>query len=349
MANEKKVVDPALSGFYKAMEISNPEKIAHETLARISEDSSDSESFDAESGSEDAENRPWRPSHVVFGKSTIKQGQIDAMRGRYFSDISIVRAGGENNVPLPKADEVITYRSFMKAGLRFPIDKLVVEVLKTFEIYLHQLTTEAIIKMEIFIWAMRSQGLEPNAKCFCNIHELSYETKATGKEQYHNNFGCYSFVPRSGVSYPVLTFQKRWSGARMQVWFYMKKRLGYKGEDIKENIQRPIWSRFGIRRPSTALGNDTQACQAAFNTICTYIGTRDLVQEHIAYRVWPLASGWEMPKEAAAGSNEGGLVYLKYTFKYRSQFDEPNDDWLDAIEATSDEFLVLTRGLKMML
>jgi hypothetical protein len=44
-----------------------------------------------------------------------------------------------------------------------------------------------------------------------------------------------------------------------------------------------------------------------------------------------------MPKETAAGSSEGGLAYLKYTFKYRSQFDEPNDDWLDAIEATNDE------------
>jgi hypothetical protein len=33
-----------------------------------------------------------------------------------------------------------------------------------------------------------------------------------------------------------------------------------------------------------------------------------------------------MPKEVAAGSSEGDLVYLKYTFKYRSQFDEPNDD-----------------------
>ena len=46
-----------------------------------------------------------------------------------------------------------------------------------------------------------------------------------------------------------------------------------------------------------------------------------------------------MLKEDAAGSSKGGLVYLKYTFKYRSQFDEPNDDWLDAIEATSDELL----------
>jgi hypothetical protein len=46
-----------------------------------------------------------------------------------------------------------------------------------------------------------------------------------------------------------------------------------------------------------------------------------------------------MPKETAIGSSKGGLVYLKYTFKYRSQFDEPNDDWLNAIEATSDELL----------
>jgi hypothetical protein len=64
-----------------------------------------------------------------------------------------------------------------------------------------------------------------------------------------------------------------------------------------------------------------------------------LVQEHIAYRVWPLVNEWEMPKEAATGSSQGGLVYLKYTFRYRDQFDEPNDEWLSSIEATSDELL----------
>jgi hypothetical protein len=46
-----------------------------------------------------------------------------------------------------------------------------------------------------------------------------------------------------------------------------------------------------------------------------------------------------MSKESAASSSQGGLVYLKYAFRYMSQFDEPNDDWLDAIEATSDELL----------
>jgi hypothetical protein len=139
------------------------------------------------------------------------------------------------------------------------LSKFLVEVLKTFEIFLHQITPEAVIRMEIFIWAVRSQGLEPSAKCFCNMHELSYETKATGKEQYHNNFGCYGFMPRSDVSYLVPTFQKWWSGAWMEEWFYIKNIL-VEREDIKGIIQHPIWSRFGIRRPAIALGNDIEAC-----------------------------------------------------------------------------------------
>jgi hypothetical protein len=260
------------------------------------------------------------------------------MKGRYFRDISIVRAGGDNIAPAPEVDEVVVYRSFMKAGLRFPLSKFLVELLKTFEIYLHQITPEAIITMGIFIWAVRSQGLEPSAKCFYNMHELSYEMKATGKEQYHNNFGCYGFVPPFDVSYPVPTFRKRWRGAWMEEWFYVKNNL-VEREAIKGIIQRPIWYRFGIRRPATTLGNEIEACQKAFNSVCTFIGTRDLVQEHIAYRVWPLVSGWEIPKEATAESSQGGLVYLKYTFIYRDQFDEPNDDWLNCVEATSDELL----------
>ena len=50
MAEEKKIVDPVLGGFYEAMEKTNTEKITNEMLAGLSEDSGDSESFDMESG-----------------------------------------------------------------------------------------------------------------------------------------------------------------------------------------------------------------------------------------------------------------------------------------------------------
>jgi hypothetical protein len=73
------------------------------------------------------------------------------MKGKFFCDTTIVRARGENNIPLPEADEVFVFKSFMKAGLRFPLHKMLVEVLKRFEIYLHELTPEDLIKVGGFI------------------------------------------------------------------------------------------------------------------------------------------------------------------------------------------------------
>jgi hypothetical protein len=221
---------------------------------------------------------------------------------------------------------------------RFPLSRFVVEVLKIYQIYLHQITPEAIIRMGIFVSAVRSQGLEPSAKCFCSMHELVYETKAMGKEQYHNNFGCYGFIARPNASYPVPTFWKRWPGAWMEEWFYVKNDLKAR-EDIKEVIMCPIWSRFGLRRLKVEIDEAIEACQKAFGTVCFFIGTRDLIQEHIAFKVCPLVESWEMPKETITKSSEGELVRLKYTFRYGDKFDEPNDDWLKCIEVTSDELL----------
>jgi hypothetical protein len=161
------------------------------------------------------------------------------MKWKYFRDISIVRARGDSAAPAPEEDEGVVYRSFMKVGLRFPLSKFLVEALKTFKIFLHQITPVAIIRMGVFIRAVRSQGLEPSTKCSCNMHELLCETKATGKEQYHDNIGCYGFVPRPDVSYPVPTFRKRCPGAWMEEWFYVKNNL-VEREDIKGIIQHPI-------------------------------------------------------------------------------------------------------------
>jgi hypothetical protein len=46
-----------------------------------------------------------------------------------------------------------------------------------------------------------------------------------------------------------------------------------------------------------------------------------------------------MPKETINNPHKGGLVRLKYTFRFGDQFDEPDDDWLKSVEATSDELL----------
>jgi hypothetical protein len=124
----------------------------------------------------------------------------------------------------------------------------------------------------------------------------------------------------------------------MEEWFYVKNDLKAQ-EDIKEIIMLPIWSRFGLRKPKVEIDEAAEACQRAFSTVCAFIGTRDLVQEHVAYRIWPLIDSWEMPKETITNPSEGGLVRLKYTFKFGEQFIEPDDDWLKCVENTSDELL----------
>jgi hypothetical protein len=106
MSQDKKVVvETKLSlseeknlGFLDSIAKTNTENITREILEGLSEDTGDSDSYDVESGGEDSEDRPWRPSHTIFGKSTIKQSHLDNMRGRYFRDVSIVRAeNGDRN------------------------------------------------------------------------------------------------------------------------------------------------------------------------------------------------------------------------------------------------------------
>jgi hypothetical protein len=61
----------------------------------------------------------------------------------------------------------------------------------------------------------------------------------------------------------------------------------------------------------------SQACLIVFNTVCSYISTRDFVQERITFKVWPLAADWEMSKDTEAGSSQNArrssLVYMRYT------------------------------------
>jgi hypothetical protein len=97
-------------GFLIAMSKINTEKITKEILEGLSEDTDDSDSYDVDSGGEDSEDRPWRPSHSVFGKSSIKENHLVNMRGRYFRDLSIVRADeGEKTCPSPEENEVVVF------------------------------------------------------------------------------------------------------------------------------------------------------------------------------------------------------------------------------------------------
>jgi hypothetical protein len=111
--------------------------------------------------------RPTKPSHVDFDKCKIKGGHIEVLiHFGYIDNVDWVRLGGDNLELNPKEDEVVVFWSFLKADLRFPLHKTIVAVLKRFNIYLHQLTPNAIECLEIFICAIWSEGVELDVEAF---------------------------------------------------------------------------------------------------------------------------------------------------------------------------------------
>jgi hypothetical protein len=167
---------------------------------------------------------PSKPSHLDFGKSTVSEADMAMMtKLGYFreADKGLIRFDGEETIPKPENDEVVVFKSFFKAGLRFSLHRMIGDVLENFEIYLHQLTPNAIVRLSVYIWALRSQGVEPLAEAFCRVHELHYQTKAR-EDGLHENFGCYNFAYRKDMKTPVVSYRSKWPTGWKSEWFYVK-------------------------------------------------------------------------------------------------------------------------------
>jgi hypothetical protein len=82
----------------------------------------------------------------------------------------------------------------------------------------------------------------------------------------------------------------------------------------------------------------TWAALGEFKIIAEHIGTRDLVQEFLAFRVFPTMKEWTMLK-LKGEKKKGELVRLPYHYKFKKYFKVPCQEWLDTIEILSNEIL----------
>jgi hypothetical protein len=224
---------------------------------------------------------PSKPSHLNFEKSTLSEADVPMMmKLGYFEEAEkkLVCFAGEETTPTPK-DDVVVFKSFFRAGLWFPLNEMIGEVLDNFEIYLHQLTPNAIVRLSIFIWALRSQGMDPNAEAFCRVHELHYQMKARA-DGLHENFGCYNFAYRKDTKAPILSYRTKWPTGWKSEWFYIKADEK-KREKLKMMVMSPLALSFGMTRPLCNMkpGSPCQLAIAEFRVVAEQISTRDLVQE----------------------------------------------------------------------
>jgi hypothetical protein len=192
---------------------------------------------------------PGKPNHIEFGKSTVKAEDLVLMKKLgYFgeNDDELVRFAGEEVIPEPRDDKVVVFKSFFRAVLQFPLYEMIGEVLKKFEIYLHQLTPNIIVRLSVYIWALRSQGKSANTEGFCRVHELHYQTKSRA-DGLHKNFG-YNFAYRKDTKAPVIGYRTKWSTGWRNEWFYVKADEK-KREKLMTMVMSPLRLSFGMTWP----------------------------------------------------------------------------------------------------
>jgi hypothetical protein len=277
---------------------------------------------------------PSKPSHLDFEKSTVSEADVPMMmKLGYFGEAKrkLIRFAGEETTPVPKDDEVIIFKSFFRAGLRFPLNEMTWEVLKNFEIYLHQLTPNTIIRLIIYIWALQSQGMDPDAEAFCRVHELYYQTKARA-DGLHENFGCYNFTYRKDTKAPVLSYRTKWPTGWKSEWFYIKVDEKKRAK-LMTMVMCLLVLSFGMTRPLCNMkpGSACQLFVSEFRVVAEQISIRDIVQEYLANKTYPTLSEWSMPK-LKGKKKTLELVRLPYRFKFEKQFKEPCQEWLKMIE-----------------
>jgi hypothetical protein len=194
------------------------------------------------------------------------------------------------------------------------------------------------VTLSVFIWALRSQGMNANAEAFCRVHELHYHTKAR-EDGLHKNFGCYNFVYRKDTKAPVIGYRTKWPTGWTNEWFYMKADEK-KREKLMSMVMSPLKLNFGMTRPlcNMQLGSPCQFAEVEFRVVAGHISTRDLVQEYLSNRTYPTSSGWGMPKRKEVGKKHE-LVRLPYRFKFGKQFKKPCKEWLEMIETICNEIL----------
>jgi hypothetical protein len=103
----------------------------------------------------------------TFGRSQIDKTDVDSLVKNRM--VGADRAPGRETVLRPRDNEVVIFRDLLYAGLRFPLHPAIVDNLRYFDIYLHQLTPNAILRLRCTCGyaGLRRSSLPPRGSLRC--------------------------------------------------------------------------------------------------------------------------------------------------------------------------------------
>jgi hypothetical protein len=118
-----------------------------------------------------------QPGHTVeFGTSRISSVRVQEMQQLgYFGD-GVGRVPGAEEIPEPEG-ELVVFEVFFIAGLRLPAHRFVAEVLRRFEVQVHQLTPNTVVALAKYVWSVASYGGQPSVEVFAKNYCMHWQKR----------------------------------------------------------------------------------------------------------------------------------------------------------------------------
>jgi hypothetical protein len=235
------------------------------------------------------------PPSLVFGESKVTTNTIREYEKAWFFSPGAGRAPLDEQIPTPRDGEVVVFRDFFICGLRFPCDPVLPAILDAFSVKIHQLSPTSFLEVSKFIWILKTFGCNPSVDAFARFYELVIipeVVKGNDGQFYHSQHACCTFNTRRQNTRKGIT--------RIQIapccksnltddwrshWFYLKVNMSKLSCPIAPLAAVNV-AKFNQR----ALG--IRSCENAFHLASTILGGRDIIEEFVAARVWPISSGW---------------------------------------------------------
>jgi hypothetical protein len=77
----------------------------------------------------------------------------------------------------PERDELVVFRDFFFAGIRFPLDPVMVEIFKLFDVYMNQMTPTSFLRLNLYMWLTKTCKLKPTATGFARLFCCHFQPK----------------------------------------------------------------------------------------------------------------------------------------------------------------------------
>jgi hypothetical protein len=174
---------------------------------------------------------------VDFGMSRMSSVRVQDMQWLGYFGGGVARVPGTEEVPEPEG-ELVVFEAFFAAGLRLPAHRFVGEVLRRFNVQIHQLTSNAVVALSKYVWATTSYGGQPSVEVFAKYYCLHWQKRMIGNEVAQ--FGSYTFTPKTGkttmeVVELVPCARNKW-GNWHEFWFYVAEGTaeGHEGLPVSE-------------------------------------------------------------------------------------------------------------------